>query len=79
MKKHSARLTLGEKLKDLRVAKKLKLADVETATGISTSTLRRLETDDDMCDEGTKQPCASAQDEEKEVDSFEVLINTTAL
>ena len=31
----NARLTLGEKLKDLRVAKKLKLADVEEATGIS--------------------------------------------
>ena len=39
----NARLTLGEKLKDLRVAKKLKLADVEAATGISTSTLGRLE------------------------------------
>jgi transcriptional regulator with XRE-family HTH domain len=43
----NARLTLGEKLKDLRVAKKLKLADVEAATGISTSTLQRLEADAD--------------------------------
>lgn len=39
----NSRLTLGEKLKDLRVAKKLKLADVEAQTGISTSTLGRLE------------------------------------
>ncbi|MDL2218363.1 helix-turn-helix domain-containing protein [Christensenellaceae bacterium OttesenSCG-928-M15] len=43
----NARLTLGEKLKDLRVSKKLKLADVEAATGISTSTLQRLESDAD--------------------------------
>ena len=44
----NARLTLGEKLKDLRVTKALKLADVEAATGISTSTLQRLEADDDI-------------------------------
>lgn len=44
----NARLTLGEKLKDLRTSKKLKLADVEAATGISTSTLQRLEADADM-------------------------------
>ena len=41
----NARLTLGAKLKDLRVAKKLKLADVETVIGISTSTLQRLESE----------------------------------
>ena len=41
----NARLTLGEKFKDLRVAKKLKLADVETVIGISTSTLQRLESE----------------------------------
>lgn len=44
----NARLTLGEKLKDLRTEKELKLADVEKATGISTSTLQRLEADIDM-------------------------------
>ena len=42
------RLSLGEKLKDLRTDKKLKLMDVETATGISTSTLQRLEADEDI-------------------------------
>lgn len=39
----NARLTLGEKLKDLRTTKRLKLADVEAATGISTSTLQRFD------------------------------------
>jgi transcriptional regulator with XRE-family HTH domain len=43
----NTKLTLGEKLKDLRVGKGLKLADVEAATGISTSTLQRLEADSD--------------------------------
>ena len=42
------RLTLGEKLKDLRTAKKLKLDDVSDATGISSSTLQRLEADEDI-------------------------------
>ena len=43
-----SKLTLGEKLKDLRVAKNLKLADVEDETGISSSTVQRLEADDDI-------------------------------
>ncbi len=43
-----AYLTLGEKLKDLRTAKKLKLDDVSEATGISSSTLQRLEADEDI-------------------------------
>lgn len=42
------KLTLGEKLKDLRTAKKLKLDDVSESTGISTSTLQRLENDEDI-------------------------------
>jgi len=42
------RLTLGEKLKDLRVERKLILADVTEATNISASTLQRLESDDDI-------------------------------
>lgn len=42
------KLTLGEKLKDLRVGKDLKLADVEAATGVSTSTLQRIEADADI-------------------------------
>lgn len=42
------RITLGEKLKDLRVKKKLILTDVEAATGISTSTLQRMEADADI-------------------------------
>ncbi|GHU81741.1 hypothetical protein FACS1894191_8670 [Clostridia bacterium] len=44
----NTKLTLGEKLKDLRTAKKLKLDDVSEATGISTSTLQRLENDEDI-------------------------------
>lgn len=44
----NTRLTLGEKLKDLRTAKKLKLDDVSEATGISTSILQRLEADEDI-------------------------------
>ena len=46
----NARLTLGEKLKDLRNKHKPKLilADVADATGISVSTLQRLEADDDI-------------------------------
>jgi len=42
------RLTLGEKLKDLRVERKLTLADVTEATNISAPTLQRLEADDDI-------------------------------
>lgn len=44
------RLTLGEKLKDLRNKRggKLILADVSEATGISVSTLQRLEGDEDI-------------------------------
>lgn len=42
------RLTLGEKLKDLRTGRKLILADIEDATGISPSTLQRLESDADV-------------------------------
>lgn len=41
------RLTLGEKLKDLRTEKGLTLADVFEATNISTSTLQRMESDED--------------------------------
>lgn len=44
----NTKLTLGEKLKDLRIAKKLKLDDISEATGISTSTLQRLENDEDI-------------------------------
>ena len=44
----NTKLTLGEKLKDLRIGKDLKLADVEAATGISTSTLQRIEADADI-------------------------------
>jgi len=39
------RLTLDEKLRDLRDEEKAILADVEKATGISTSTLQRMERD----------------------------------
>jgi len=42
------RLTLGEKLKDLRSERELTLADVTEATNISMSTLQRLEADDDI-------------------------------
>lgn len=42
------RITLGEKLKDLRVERDLRLADVSESTGISSSTLQRLEADEDM-------------------------------
>ena len=42
------RITLGEKLKDLRVERDLRLADVEAETGISTSTLQRIEADADI-------------------------------
>jgi len=43
------RLTLGEKLKDLRNAKnpKLRLSDVSKDTGISQSTLQRMESDEE--------------------------------
>ena len=47
----NARLTLGEKLKDLRNSReggKLILAEVSEDTGISVSTLQRLEADDDI-------------------------------
>lgn len=44
----NTRLTLSEKLKDLRTGKKLKLDDVSEATGISKSTLQRLEADEDI-------------------------------
>lgn len=40
------KLTLQEKLRDLRDEQKLKLSDVEQATGISVSTLSRFETDE---------------------------------
>lgn len=43
-----ARLSLSEKLKDLRTAKKLKLADVEAELGISASTLQRMEANEDI-------------------------------
>ena len=42
------RTTLGEKLKDLRTERNLRLADVESETGISTSTLQRIEADADI-------------------------------
>lgn len=41
-------LTLGEKLKDLRTERKFTLADLSEATGISVSTLQRLESEDDI-------------------------------
>ena len=47
----NARLTLGEKLKDLRNNReggKLILAEISEATGISVSTLQRLEADEDI-------------------------------
>ncbi len=46
----NTRLTLGEKLKDLRNRRdgKLTLDDVYEATGISKSTLQRLEGDEDI-------------------------------
>lgn len=40
------KLSLQEKLKDLRVERNLKLADIEKATGISVATLSRFETDE---------------------------------
>lgn len=40
------KLTLQEKLRDLRDERKLKLSDVEQATGISVPTLSRFETDE---------------------------------
>lgn len=40
------KLTLQEKLRDLRDEKKLKLSEVEQATGISVPTLSRFETDE---------------------------------
>ena len=40
------RLTTQEKLKDLRLAKKMTLKDLETATGISSSTLGEYEKND---------------------------------
>jgi len=40
------KLTLQEKLRDLREERKLKLADVSEATGIPTSTLQRFESED---------------------------------
>ena len=43
-----SRLSLGDKLKDLRTNRRLKLSDVETETGISTSTVQRLEADEDI-------------------------------
>ena len=42
------RLTLQEKLRDLRDEKKLRLSDVAEATGIPTSTMQRLESDEDF-------------------------------
>jgi len=45
MKTH---LTLGEKLRDLRDERKLRLAGVSDATGISVSTLQRMEADEDI-------------------------------
>jgi len=42
------KLTLGEKLKDLRNKRTLRLADVSEATGISVSTLQRMEADEDI-------------------------------
>lgn len=41
-----AKLTTQEKLKDLRIARKLTLKDLETATGISSSTLGEYENND---------------------------------
>ena len=40
-------LTLQEKLRDLREERKLRLTDVEAATGIPATTLSRLETNED--------------------------------
>lgn len=42
------RLTLQEKLKDLRNERNLKLADVEKQTGIVSSTISRYETDENQ-------------------------------
>ena len=42
----NTKLTLQEKLRDLRDERKLKLSDVADATGIPTSTLQRFETED---------------------------------
>ena len=42
------KLTLQEKLRDLREERKLKLADVSEATGIPTSTLQRFESEDNI-------------------------------
>jgi transcriptional regulator with XRE-family HTH domain len=44
----NVRLTLGEKLKDLRTKRELRLADLSEATGISVSTLQRMEADEDI-------------------------------
>ena len=43
------KLTLQEKLRDLRDEKKLTLAELSEATGIPLSTLQRLEGADDIC------------------------------
>ena len=42
------RLTLQEKLRDLREEKKMRLVDVSEATGIPTSTLQRFESEDNI-------------------------------
>ena len=42
------KLTLQEKLRDLRDERKLKLADLADATGIPISTLQRIESDEDI-------------------------------
>lgn len=42
------RITLQEKLRDLRDERKLRLVDVSEATGIPTSTLQRLESEDNV-------------------------------
>ncbi len=44
----NTRLTLKEKLRDLRDERKLKLADVSNGTGIPLSTLQRMEGEDDV-------------------------------
>lgn len=43
----NTKVTLQEKLQDLRDERKLKLAEVSEATGIPTSTLQRFESDED--------------------------------
>lgn len=42
------KLTLQEKLNDLRVERRLTLVDLEKQTGIPKSTLQRFEGDDDI-------------------------------